>query len=87
MLGSLVPGGSSIDRETVYDIVVNLIPMGILALMDLLFIVLNPWGIDLWIIFWVHVLTLFPLLVLGIVTYVSAAAVSRDEKRGEASGD
>jgi len=87
MLGPFGSGESYIDRETLYDIVVNVIPMAILAVMDILFIIVNPWGWDLWILFWAHVLTLFPLVLLGLLTYVSAEVVSRDEHRIEESAD
>ena len=70
-----------LDRETVFDTTVNLIPVGILLLLDLLFLVVNPWGWDLWFVFWMHFLTLFPLALLLVLTYVSGRVIERDEAR------
>lgn len=72
-----------ITRETWTDLIVNLIPLGILAAMDVLFWVVNPWGWDPWIIFWSHFLTIFPLLALLLLTYVSGYVIQRDEGRAE----
>jgi hypothetical protein len=68
-----------ITRETWNDLTVNLIPLGILLLMDLLYWVVNPWGWDPVVIAIAHFLTIFPMLCLGLLTYVSGRAIQQDE--------
>jgi hypothetical protein len=67
--------------ETLLDLTVNFIPIGILVGMELLFLVHNPWDWDPWIVFWMHFLTVFPLLMLTLLTYVSGRVIQRDEQR------
>ena len=73
-----------ITRETWGDLTVNLIPVAILFAMDVLYFVVNPWGWDPIIVGWMHFLTLFPLLCLLLLTYVSGRVIQRDEGRAEA---
>lgn len=73
----------TLSENTWLDLTVNFVPIGILATLDLMFWVFNPWGWDLWYVFWMHVLTLFPLSVLTLLTYVSGRAIQRDERRTE----
>ena len=70
-----------LTRHTLLDLVVNAIPVGILFVLDALFFVYNPWGWDLWFVFWMHFLTLFPLVLLVLLSYVSGIVVQRDEHR------
>lgn len=72
-----------ITRETWTDLTVNLIPIGILVGMDVLFWVVNPWGWDPFIVGLAHFLTIFPLLCLLLLTYVSGYIIQRDEGRAE----
>ena len=67
--------------NTWLDLLVNMIPMGILLFMDVLFFVYNPWGWDLFYVFMMHFLTLFPFVLLGLLTYVSGRVVQRDEQK------
>jgi hypothetical protein len=76
-----------ITRETWADLTVNLIPVGILFAMDAIFWILNPWGWDPFVLGIAHFLTLFPLLCLSLLTYVSGWYIQRDEGRTEAVGD
>jgi hypothetical protein len=69
----------NLTNETWLDLTVNLVPLAILAFMDVLFWVVNPWGWDPFIIVVSHFLTLFHLLLLAILTYVSGLFVQRDE--------
>ena len=69
----------NLTEETWLDLTVNLVPLGILAFMDALFWVFNPWGWDPLMIVVSHFLTLFPLVLLAILTYVSGAIIQRDE--------
>jgi hypothetical protein len=70
-----------ITRETWTDLTVNLIPIGILLFLDGLFWVVNPWGWDPFVIAVAHFLTVFPMLCLGLLTYVSGRVIQRDEGR------
>lgn len=79
-MSSLTPDDSTFDRETLLDITVNVIPMGILLFFVVLFIVVHPWEFDPFYFVVQHGLTLFPFLVLILVTYISAKYISRDEK-------
>lgn len=74
---------SYIDRDTILDITVNVIPIAILAFFVVYFLAFSPWGYDPEIVVIQHFLTLFPLLMLAILTYVSARIVSRDEEQQE----
>lgn len=71
------------DRETLLDLLVNVIPLGILAFFIVLFLVDNPFGgnpIYTFLQFGIVVATLLSLLVL---TYYSGRAVAEDEQRRE----
>lgn len=67
--------------HTWLDLLVNIIPMGILLVLDMMFIVYNPWGWDLFYVAMAHFLTLFPFVLLGILTYISGLTIQRDEER------
>ncbi|QLH75811.1 hypothetical protein HZS55_00165 [Halosimplex rubrum] len=71
-----------LTEETWLDLTVNFIPIGILAVLDIMFWVYNPWGWDLWFVFWGHVLTVVPLVLLTALTYVSGRVIQRDERAG-----
>ncbi|SFG73517.1 hypothetical protein SAMN04488063_2827 [Halopelagius inordinatus] len=72
-------GATGIDRETLLDLVVNIIPMGILLFFVGVFLVYMPWEENLFLTVVSHFLTLFPLAMLALLTYVSARVISRDE--------
>jgi len=76
-----------LTRETVLDLMVNIIPVGILIGMEILFFVLNPWGWDLWYVGWMHFLTLFPLVLLLILTWVSGRVIQNSEEGDEIQVD
>ena len=72
------------DRETLLDLTVNVIPLGILIIFFAAYIVFNPFGFD-------SVISGVQLAIIGtsaallaILTYYSGAAVSRAENRQEA---
>lgn len=73
-------GATGIDRETLLDLVVNIIPMGILLFFVGVFLVYMPWEENLFLTVVSHFLTLFPLAMLALLTYVSARVISRDEE-------
>lgn len=76
-------GFLNLTGDTWLDLSVNVIPLGILFVLDLLFWVVNPWGWDPFYVFVAHFLTLFPLVLLAIVTWIGGAVVQRDEQRAE----
>lgn len=76
-----------LTEETWLDLTVNFIPIGILAVLDVMFWVYNPWGWELWFVFWAHVLTFVPLVLLTLLTYVSGRVIQRDERATETSGE
>ncbi len=72
----------NLTHETVLDLTVNVIPLGILLFMDALFWIYNPWGWQEPLIVGIaHFLTLFPFALLALLTYVSGSVVQRDEGR------
>lgn len=79
-----VPAESSDQREwatveTLLDVTVNMIPMGILLFFVALYTLVRPWKWDPAMFAIMHFLTLFPLVLLAILTYVSARAIAGDE--------
>ncbi len=68
-----------LTHETWLDLVVNIVPIVILGFFDLLFFVVNPWGWDPLTVVLMHFLTLFPLVVLAVVTWVSGYVIQRAE--------
>jgi hypothetical protein len=73
------------DRETLLDLTVNVIPLGILIIFFVAYLVFNPFGFD-------SVISGIQLSIVGvsavlltILTYYSGAAVSKAEKREEAA--
>lgn len=69
------------DRETLLDVTVNVVPMVILLFFVVLYTVIRPWEFDPGLFVLMHFLTVFPFLLLGLLTYVSATVISRDEHR------
>jgi hypothetical protein len=67
-------------RETLLDVTVNAIPMAILLFFVVLYTVIRPWEFDPAMFVLMHFLTLFPLVVLVLLTYVSAKVITRDER-------
>src|SRR5699024_990054 len=73
---------STLDRETMLDLLVNIIPLAIIVFFAILFIIAEPWetnfiaeGISMGLL-------VVPFLVLALVSYVSGRAVARDEAGG-----
>ena len=69
------------DRETVLDLTVNFIPLGILLFFVGLYLARNPWGFD-------PVFSTIQFTIIGgiltallALTYYSGKVISRDEKR------
>lgn len=68
-----------LDHETWLDVTVNLVPIAILAIFEVLFVILNPWGWDLFTVVVWHFLTLFPLVLLAILSWVAGIAIQGAE--------
>lgn len=68
------------DRETMLDLVVNFIPLGILLFFIAMFVVVTPWGLDLRASGLMLGLMIVPFVALAILTYVSAKAIAGDEQ-------
>lgn len=65
--------------ETLLDVTVNLIPMGILLFFVVLYTVFRPWEWNPTIFVLMHFLTVFPFVLLALLTYVSARAIAGAE--------
>lgn len=70
------------DRETLLDLTVNMIPLGIILFFTGLFVFANPFaGLDRLGYLLMLGLHLMPFVGLAILTYVSGKAIAGDEKR------
>jgi len=69
------------ERETLLDLTVNVIPIGILVFFLLLMLIADPWGRDPFAVAVSVGLMLIPIVSLGILTYVAGRVVQRDERR------
>jgi len=67
------------NMDTLLDVTVNLIPMGILLFFIVLTTLFRPWGLDPSTFVLMHFLTVFPFLLLALLTYVSARAIAGAE--------
>lgn len=76
-------GGDWFTRETLLDITVNVVPMGILLFFVVLYTVIQPWEFDPAMFVLMHFLTVFPLALLVLLTYVAAKVIGRDEHPSE----
>ena len=72
------------DRDTLLDLTVNVIPLGIILFFGVGYLIFNPWReLDLFgdlIMIGLHAV---PFIGLAILTYVSGKAIAGDEKRSE----
>ena len=68
------------DRDTLLDLVVNFIPLGIILFFVGVYLLRQPWGFDLGISGIMLALLIVPFLALGVLTYVSAVAIAGDEQ-------
>lgn len=75
------------DRETILDLTVNFIPLGILLVFIVTFIVANPWGVDPLISALQFTIVGGTATLLVILTYYSGKAVSKAENEMEARAE
>ncbi|WP_435126791.1 DUF6684 family protein [Halobaculum sp. D14] len=72
------------DRDTLLDLTVNAIPLGIILFFVAVFLALDPWGgMDTLGKVLQMGLLAFPFVALAILTYVSGKAVAGDEHRAK----
>jgi hypothetical protein len=68
------------DKDTLLDLTVNVVPLGILAFFIVGYLVVNPFaGTDLLVSVISHGLMLFTFISLAILTYVAAVKIEGDE--------
>lgn len=70
-----------LTRETVIDVSINAVPVFILGYFTVLHGVGSPWEFRPLAVFFMYVLTLFPLVLLVVATYYAARAIERDAAR------
>lgn len=70
-----------LSRDTAVDASINAVPLVILAYFAALFEAASPWSFDPLPVVLTHTLTLFPLVLLLIATYVVARVIERDAAR------
>ncbi len=69
------------DRDTLLDLTVNFIPLGILALFIALYVAFNPWGWDPLFSTLQFGLITITFVLLAVLTYLSGKAIEGDERR------
>lgn len=70
------------DRSALLDIVVNMIPLGIILFFVVLFLLFDPFGSDLIAVFYNQLLLVVPFASLAFVTYIAGRIISETEKTG-----
>jgi hypothetical protein len=75
------------DRETILDLAVNIIPLGIVLFFVLLFALQNPFGWDPLVSSLQFGLLILAFVLLAVLTYISGKAIAGDEKRHEGEID
>lgn len=71
------------EEETLLDLTVNMIPLGMLVFFLALILTINPWGTDAFQLTIATVLHLVPIVALALLTYIAGLIVQRDEKAAE----
>jgi len=74
---------ATFDRDTLLDLLVNVIPLAIIAFFVAAFALFDPFGGDTLGRVMQVVLLVAPFVALAVLTYVSGKAISTDEKRAE----
>jgi hypothetical protein len=78
---------SVFDRETLLDLSVNIIPLGIITFFAILFVVAPSFEFDPFIVALQMGLLIVPFLALALVTYYSGRAVAEDEGKLESANE
>lgn len=72
-----------IDRETMLDLTVNFVPLGIMAFFFVLFLLFNPWGGDPLFTVLALGLIAWHFLLLALLTWLSGRTIAKEEQTGE----
>lgn len=70
-------------REAMLDILVNIIPLGIIAFFALLFVAFAPWGYEPFPMVLMIGLHLVPFVFLALITYLTLRAIEGGRVREE----
>lgn len=73
------------DRETLLDLTVNIIPLGILLFFIAAFAVVSPWGVDPLVSSLQFAIVGVTAVLLTILTYYAGKAISTAENEMEAT--
>ena len=68
------------DKETLLDLTVNFIPLGIILTFIIVFAVVSPWGFDIRSSGIMYAIMIIMFIALGVLTYLSGKAIAGDEK-------
>lgn len=68
------------DKETLLDLTVNFIPLGIILTFIIVFAVVSPWGFDIRASGLMYAIMIVMFIALGVLTYLSGKAIAGDEK-------
>ncbi|EMA49302.1 DUF6684 family protein [Halococcus salifodinae] len=68
------------DRETLLDLTVNVIPLGIILFFVVLFLVVRPWEQNLFLTAVSMALLVVPFVALALLTYFSGRAIAGAEQ-------
>lgn len=68
------------DRETLLDLTVNVIPLGIILFFVVLFLVVRPWEQNLFLTAVSMALLVVPFVALAVLTYFSGRAIAGAEQ-------
>ncbi len=68
------------DKETLLDLTVNFIPLGIILTFIAVFAVVSPWGFDSRASVIMYAIMIIMFIALGMLTYLSGKAIAGDEK-------
>ncbi|WP_332898637.1 MULTISPECIES: DUF6684 family protein [unclassified Haladaptatus] len=71
------------DRDTMLDLTVNMIPMGIILFFIIGFAVFNPFGFNLEKSSLQYALLIVPFAAMGLLTYYAGKAISLGEQEIE----
>jgi len=71
------------DRETLLDLTVNFIPLGIILFFVVLFALFRPFGVDIVATVIMMGLLIIPFAALAVLTYFAGKVITEAERRGE----
>lgn len=72
----------AINRSTALNLMVNVIPLGIILFFAVLFLFYDPFGSDAVAVFYMELLHIVPFVALAFVTYISGRIISETKQTG-----